>query len=71
MARSLSLSAVRQGLEAEQRCNALQLIALRSLFMDGRCNQPLRQRLEHQRQYLESRQRELERIRDLLRCTNQ
>ena len=60
-----------QDLEAEQRCNGLELIGLRSLLKEARCNQRLHERLEHRRQDLESPQRELERIRDLLRCTNQ
>jgi len=68
---SLSLSTIRRDIDAEQRCNGLELLGLRSLLQEGRCNPPLHQRLENRRLDLESRQRELERIRDLLRCTNQ
>ena len=47
------------------------MIGLRSLLEQGRCHGALQQRLQARRLELEERQRELERIRSLLRDTNQ
>ena len=67
----LSLGTMRQDLESERRRNALELIGLRSLLQEGRCHPKLHERLQLRFEDLESRQRELGRIRDLLRCTSQ
>ena len=68
---SLTLSSIRTDLEAERRRNSLELIGLRPLVNNGSCHPKLQQRLENRLAALESRQRELERIRALLRCTSQ
>ena len=68
---SLSLSSIRTDLEAERRRNSLELVGLRPLVNNGSCHPKLQQRLENRLAVLESRQRELERIRALLRCTSQ
>jgi hypothetical protein len=68
---SLSLGTIRQDLEAERRCNSLELLGLRPLVSKGSCHPKLQRRLENRLADLEARQRELERIRALLRCTNQ
>ena len=68
---SLSLSSIRTDLEAERRRNSLELVGLRPLVNNGSCHPKLQQRLENRLAALESRQRELERIRALLRCTSQ
>ena len=67
MRASLTFGTVRQDLEAERRCNSLELIGLRPLVNEGSCHPKLQQRLENRLEDLESRQRELERIRALLR----
>lgn len=68
---SLTVSSIREDLDGEQRRNGLELIGLRSLLEQGRCHEALQQRLRSRRLELEERQRELERIRSLLRDTNQ
>ena len=68
---SLTLSSIRTDLEAERRRNSLELVGLRPLVNNGSCHPKLQQRLENRLAVLESRQRELERIRALLRCTSQ
>ena len=68
---SLTLSSIRTDLEAERRRNSLELVGLRPLVNNGSCHPKLQQRLENRLAALESRQRELERIRALLRCTSQ
>ena len=67
MRASLTFGTVRQDLEAERRRNSLELIGLRPLVNEGSCHPKLQQRLETRLEDLESRQRELERIRALLR----
>ncbi|OUW26387.1 MAG: hypothetical protein CBD29_06970 [Synechococcus sp. TMED169] len=67
MRASLTFGTVRQDLEAERRRNSLELIGLRPLVNEGSCHPKLQQRLENRLEDLESRQRELERIRALLR----
>ena len=67
MRASLTFGTVRQDLEAERRRNSLELIRLRPLVNEGSCHPKLQQRLENRLEDLESRQRELERIRALLR----
>ena len=69
--RSLTFGTLREDLQGEQRRNGLELIGLRSLLEQGRCHGALQQRLQTRRLELEERQRELERIRSLLRDTNQ
>ena len=71
MRASLTFGTVRQDLEAERRRNSLELQGLRPLVNNGSCHPKLQQRLENRLADLELRQRELERIRALLRCTNQ
>ena len=68
---SLTLSSIRTDLEAERRRNSLELVGLRPLVNNGSCHPKLQQRLENRLAALESRQREFERIRALLRCTSQ
>ena len=63
MRASLTFGTVRQDLEAERRRNSLELIGLRPLVNEGSCHPKLQQRLENRLEDLESRQRELERIR--------
>ncbi len=63
----LSLGTIRQDLEAERRCNSLELLGLRPLVSKGSCHPKLQRRLENRLADLEARQRELERIRALLR----
>ena len=69
--RSLTIGDLGEDLKAEQRRNGLELIGLRSLLEQGRCHGGLQQRLQSRRMELEERQRELARIRSLLRDTNQ
>ena len=69
--RSLTIGDLGEDLKAEQRRNGLELIGLRSLLEQGRCKAGLQQRLQTRRLDLEERQRELARIRSLLRDTNQ
>ena len=71
MGASLTLNTARKDLEAERRRNSLELLGLRPLVNDGSCHPKLQQRLENRLADLELRQRELERIRALLRCTSQ
>ena len=71
MGASLSLNTARRDLEAERRRNSLELQGLRPLVNNGSCHPKLQQRLENRLADLELRQRELDRIRALLRCTNQ
>ena len=71
MGASLTLNTARRDLEAERRRNSLELQGLRPLVRNGSCHPKLQQRLENRLADLELRQRELERIRALLRCTNQ
>ena len=68
---SLTLNTARRDLEAERRRNSLELQGLRPLVNNGSCHPKLQQRLENRLADLELRQRELERIRALLRSTNQ
>ena len=68
---SLTIGDLGEDLKAEQRRNGLELIGLRSLLEQGRCKGGLQQRLQTRRLELEERQRELARIRSLLRDTNQ
>ena len=68
---SLTIGDLGEDLKAEQRRNGLELIGLRSLLEQGRCHEGLQQRLQSRRIELEERQRELARIRSLLRDTNQ
>ena len=68
---SLTIGDLGEDLKAEQRRNGLELIGLRSLLEQGRCQGGLQQRLQTRRLELEERQRELARIRSLLRDTNQ
>ena len=71
MGASLTLKTARRDLEAERRRNSLELQGLRPLVNNGSCHPKLQQRLENRLADLELRQRELDRIRALLRCTNQ
>ena len=71
MGASLTLKTAQRDLEAERRRNSLELQGLRPLVNNGSCHPKLQQRLESRLADLELRQRELERIRALLRCTNQ
>ena len=71
MGASLTLKTARRDLEAERRRNSLELQGLRPLVNNGSCPPKLQQRLENRLADLELRQRELERSRALLRCTNQ
>ena len=71
MGASLTLKTAQRDLEAERRRNSLELQGLRPLVNNGSCHPKLQQRLENRLADLELRQRELERIRALLRCTNQ
>ena len=71
MGASLTLKTARRDLEAARRRNSLELQGLRPLVNNGSCHPKLQQRLENRLADLELRQRELDRIRALLRCTNQ
>ena len=71
MRASLTFKTARRDLEAERRRNSLELQGLRPLVNNGSCHPKLQQRLENRLADLELRQRELDRIRALLRCTNQ
>ena len=71
MGASLTLKTAQRDLEAERRRNSLELQGLRPLVNNGSCHPKLQQRLENRLADLELRQRELDRIRALLRCTNQ